>query len=118
LFRTFLSYYEFLFNLKFNKFLYVVELVIKGIGYKFEKKSPSILQIKVGYSHLVYYIFPYTVSFVIVKNYLALFSFYSPFLGSIGSEIRGFRVPNIYSGKGIRYINEVVKQKEGKKRQR
>ncbi len=90
-------------------------LDIIGVGYRCELKG-QYLVLSLGYSHPIYYEFPQGVTGEVLDKGLKiqLKSHDKTLLGSVAAEIRGFRPPEPYKGKGIRYSGEKVKQKEGK----
>lgn len=115
--KTFLSYLYILSNLRTSRILYLSELFIYGVGYKFEKINSRVLKISLGYSHYIYYLFPSDTGFLILKKYLAVFGYNQIIVGHMARQLRSFRAPSIYTSKGIRYVNEIINRKEGKKRQ-
>lgn len=103
-------------------FGYVLFLKLIGLGYKFSlypsKKfeEKSILSIKVGHSHKMKFFIPKSVGiFLFPRQTLALFSSEKEILGNLAHQIRSVRPPTPYKGKGIRFLNESIVLKEGKK---
>lgn len=91
-------------------------LEFKGVGYKVALKGTK-LDMVIGFSHNVEYDLPKDVKAEIVSpTELKLSSANKELLGLVASEIRAFRVPEPYKGKGIRYKDEYVRRKEGKKK--
>ena len=91
-------------------------LEFKGVGYKIALKG-SKLDMVIGFSHNVEYDLPSEVKAEVVSpTELKLTSANKELLGLVASEIRSFRVPEPYKGKGIRYSDEYVRRKEGKKK--
>ena len=91
-------------------------LEFKGVGYKIALKG-SKLDMVIGFSHNVEYDLPKEIKAEIVSpTELKLSSANKELLGLVASEIRAFRVPEPYKGKGIRYKDEYVRRKEGKKK--
>lgn len=95
------------------------KLKINGIGYKvdiIETSLFSLLQLKLGFSHFIYYKIPKN---IIIKSYksnkLIILGHDYKLITSIAAKIRNFKVPEVYKGKGILYVNEIIKLKEGKK---
>ncbi|PKN46371.1 MAG: 50S ribosomal protein L6 [Deltaproteobacteria bacterium HGW-Deltaproteobacteria-17] len=90
-------------------------LDIIGVGYRCEMKG-KFLVLSLGYSHPIYFEFPQGVTGEVLEKGLRIMikSHDKTLLGSVAAEIRGFRPPEPYKGKGIRYTDEKVKQKEGK----
>ncbi len=91
------------------------ELVVEGIGYKFEKKGSDI-SVTVGYSNPVVYNVPSDVEVNVAKDKVSLevIGIDKARVGHIASEIRIIRPPEPYKGKGIRYKGEHINRKVGK----
>ncbi len=89
-------------------------LEISGVGYKAEKQGNK-LNMSLGYSHPIIYEFPKDVTFTIEKDrFITLESCDKQLVGQIAANIRKFRKPEPYKGKGIKYSDEVIIMKEGK----
>lgn len=89
------------------------KLEINGVGYKVELKG-RILVVNAGYSHPVEYNLPEGIDCNIEKNLMTFTGIDKQLLGSVGDEVRKIRKPEPYKGKGIKYIDEVIRRKEGK----
>jgi large subunit ribosomal protein L6 len=89
------------------------QLEINGVGYKAEIKGPKIV-LSLGYSHPVEYQLPEGVAAKVDKNMLILSSIDKEKLGGAAAEIRSFRPPEPYKGKGIKYVEEHILRKAGK----
>lgn len=90
------------------------KLEIIGVGYKAEMKSQTLVM-NLGFSHLVEYVPPKGVSITVDKNTkLTISGSDKEAVGQTAAVIRGFRPPDAYKGKGVRYENEVVRLKAGK----
>jgi large subunit ribosomal protein L6 len=88
-------------------------LELIGTGYRAELKGTTLV-LHLGYSHPIEYPLPKT---IIAKIEGSRIHFESPdkqLIGQVAAEVRSFRPPEPYNGKGVRYIGEVVKQKAGK----
>ena len=92
------------------------KLVLNGVGYR-AKASGNTVSLTLGLSHPVSYVLPEGVSAetpsqteVVVKG------FDKQAVGQAAAEIRSFRPPEPYKGKGIRYADEHVRRKEAKKK--
>ena len=91
-------------------------LELNGTGYK-AMVSGKILKLSLGYSHDINYDIPEDVKIQCPKpNVIKLFSHNKELLGKIASEIRSYRKPEPFKGKGIKYQNEFIFRKEGKKK--
>ena len=89
------------------------QLEINGVGYKAEIKGPKIV-LSLGYSHPIEYTLPEGISAKVDKNMLILSGIDRQALGAATAEIRSFRPPEPYKGKGIKYIEETIIRKAGK----
>jgi large subunit ribosomal protein L6 len=94
------------------------ELLIIGTGYKAETSGKKIV-LNLGFSHPINYAIP---EGIVVKTkqdktglILSITGNDKETVGQIASEIRGYRPPDSYKGKGVRYRNEIVRLKAGKK---
>ena len=90
------------------------KLEIQGIGYKAEVKG-SVLNLNLGYSHPVEFPFPTGVSVKVDGGTkLTVLGIDREAVGQAAAEIRAFRSPDSYKGKGVRYVGERVRLKAGK----
>jgi len=90
-------------------------LDIVGVGYRAGMKG-SDLEIIVGYSHPVVVTPPESISFEVPAPTTILVKGISKEqVGQVAADIRAIRAPEPYKGKGIRYANEVVRRKVGKR---
>ena len=91
------------------------KLELRGVGYR-AKASGKSLELTLGFSHPVVYELPNEVEVEIPsQTEIILRSFNKQVLGQVAAEIRSFRPPEPYKGKGVRYSDEYVKRKEAKK---
>ena len=91
------------------------KLEINGVGYRV-KVSGTKLELSLGYSHPVNYDLPEGITAEAPTNTeLVLSSINKQLLGDVASEIRSFRPPEPYKGKGVKYSDENIKRKESKK---
>ena len=92
------------------------ELELRGVGYRAQMKG-SDLSMQLGYSHDVDYTPPAGISIEAPKPTSIIVSgIDKQQVGQVAAEIRAFRKPEPYKGKGVRYVGEYVRQKEGKKK--
>lgn len=89
------------------------ELEINGVGYTWELAG-SKLVVKAGYSHPVEYELPKGIEGKANKNALTISGTDKHLVGSVAAEIRKIRKPEPYKGKGIKYMDEVIRKKAGK----
>lgn len=99
---------------------FFIELRTEGVGLKFMRFSlaPQLLSLTLGHSHSILYNLPKAIKFRCLKYRLFLFCNRLPLLTTIAHRIRGYRPPDPYKGKGVKYMSEVLKIKPGKQRQR
>jgi large subunit ribosomal protein L6 len=90
------------------------ELEIIGVGYKAEVKGNKVV-FNLGYSHQIVFPFPEGIKISVEKNTsLAVTGSSKEAVGQAAAEIRGFRPPDSYKGKGVRYKGEHIRIKAGK----
>lgn len=92
---------------------WVRELEINGVGYRAEVKGES-LNMVLGYSHPIDYKLPKGVAAKVDKNRIILSGADKEVLGQTASELRKMRLPEPYKGKGVKYVEEVIRRKAGK----
>ena len=91
------------------------KLEINGVGYR-AKLQGSKLELSLGYSHPVFYDLPEGVTAELPsQTEIVLKSMEKQKLGQVAAEIREFRPPEPYKGKGVKYADEHIKRKESKK---
>ena len=90
------------------------ELQINGVGYRVQKQGNN-LNLSLGYSHPVIYEAPQGITFDVPNaNTIIVKGINKELVGQIAAEIREKRAPEVYGGKGIKYITEVISRKVGK----
>ena len=89
------------------------QLEINGVGYKAALKG-KVLELALGFSHPINYDIPEGVEVTIDKNIITLKGSCKQQIGQIAAEIREFRPPEPYKGKGIKYSDERIIRKAGK----
>ncbi len=91
-------------------------LEINGVGYK-AAVNGNILTMYLGYSHDIKYIIPKGVEIKCPKpTQIDIFGFDKQLVGEVAALIRGLRKPEPYKGKGVKYSDEVIVRKVGKKK--
>ncbi|MBI65051.1 MAG: 50S ribosomal protein L6 [Candidatus Marinimicrobia bacterium] len=91
------------------------ELELNGVGYTAEKKGDFLL-VNAGYSHPVYLYIPDGINIEVPSaTSIVVKGISKQNVGDIASKIRSIRKPEPYKGKGIKYIDEVIRRKAGKK---
>ena len=95
---------------------FTVRLEINGVGYRAAVEG-KILKLQLGYSHDILYPIPQGITIVCEKpTAVAVSGADRQRVGQIAAEIRSYRKPEPYKGKGIKYENEIIVRKEGKKK--
>lgn len=93
-------------------------LEVNGVGYRAQVQG-STLKLQLGFSHDVNFPIPSDVKIAIEGdrgNVIAVSGADKQRVGQIASNIRGYRPPEPYKGKGLRYTDETILRKEGKKK--
>lgn len=93
---------------------FIKELEINGVGYRANVQG-DIVNLSLGYSHPIKYQIPEGITVVSPKpTLLQISGFDKQLVGQVAAQIRQFRSPEPYKGKGIKYQDEVIRRKEGK----
>ncbi len=92
------------------------DLAITGVGYRAQVQGKN-LQLALGFSHDVVYPIPEGIDIVCAKpTEISIAGTDKQRVGQVAAEIRDFRPPEPYKGKGVRYADEFIVRKEGKKK--
>ncbi|CAL4323238.1 50S ribosomal protein L6 [Buchnera aphidicola] len=101
-----------------NGFLKKLKLI--GVGYRASLSNfnnINMIVMSLGYSHDIKYILPKGVNVNISsQTEITVFGIDKQLIGQVAANLRNFRIPDAYKGKGVRYIDEIVKIKEAKKK--
>ena len=90
-------------------------LLLVGVGYR-AKANGKKLELTLGFSHPVHYDLPDEVEVETPsQTEVVLKSHDKQILGQVAAEIRAFRPPEPYKGKGVKYADEIIRRKEAKK---
>jgi len=90
------------------------ELDIVGVGYKAAMDGAK-LRLDLGYSHPIFYEAPEGITIAVEKNtHVVVTGFDRQLVGQVAADIRKFRKPEPYKGKGVQYTGEVIRRKAGK----
>jgi large subunit ribosomal protein L6 len=91
-------------------------LEISGVGYRAAVQGRS-LQVQLGYSHDIVYPIPEGITIAVPRpTEVVVSGIDGQKVGHVAAEIRAFRKPEPYKGKGVKYSKEVIFRKEGKKK--
>ena len=88
-------------------------LEIHGTGYRAAVQGTKLV-LNLGHSHPIEYAIPKGITAAVDQNRIVLSGADKELLGQVSAEIRRFRPPEPYKGKGVRYLNEHVRRKAGK----
>ena len=92
------------------------KLEIQGVGYRAAVQGKN-LNLQLGFSHDVAYPIPQGITITAEKpTMLTVSGADKQLVGQVAAEIRAYRKPEPYKGKGVRYAGEYVRRKEGKKK--
>ena len=93
------------------------ELEISGVGYRATMNGPNTLKLALGYSHDVNFAVPAGVTVTAPKQTeIVIEGIDAQLVGQVAANIREWRGPEPYKGKGIKYKGEFIFRKEGKKK--
>ncbi|ACL30299.1 50S ribosomal protein L6 [Buchnera aphidicola str. 5A (Acyrthosiphon pisum)] len=97
---------------KFSK-----KLQLSGVGYRVSITKDNIINMSLGYSHIITYHLPKGINAEnLSPTEIIIQGIDKQLVGQIAANLRSYRTPEPYKGKGIRYSNEVVRIKEAKKK--
>ena len=92
------------------------ELEVNGVGYRAQIKGKDLV-LQLGHSHEIRHQIP---EGIVIKcetqNEISIFGIDKQIVGSIAAKIRSYRPPEPYKGKGVKYKDEIILRKEGKKK--
>ncbi|MCZ6168709.1 50S ribosomal protein L6 [Campylobacter ureolyticus] len=89
------------------------KLEVNGVGYRAAVKG-NVLELNLGFSHSINYKLPEGVEAKIEKNIITISGYNKQNVGQVAAEVREFRPPEPYKGKGIKYVDERIIRKAGK----
>ena len=89
------------------------QLEINGVGYRAAMKG-KVLELNLGFSHPINFEPPKGIEISVDKNVVTIKGDDKQQVGQVAAEIRGFRPPEPYKGKGIKYLEEHIIRKAGK----
>jgi len=89
-------------------------LELRGVGYRAQVQGQK-LNLSLGFSHPVVYDVPVGIEAKVEKSQIIISGIDKQKVGQVAAEIRAYRPPEPYKGKGVRYVGEYIAMKEGKK---
>jgi large subunit ribosomal protein L6 len=91
-------------------------LEIEGVGYRCALQGKELV-LQLGFSHEIRYAIPEGITITVDKQTsVKIAGIDKEQVGQVAAEIRGYKPPEPYKGKGIRYVGEYIVRKEGKKK--
>ncbi|QFQ32311.1 50S ribosomal protein L6 [Buchnera aphidicola] len=97
---------------KFSK-----KLQFSGVGYRVSITKDNIINMSLGYSHPILYSLPSSIEVEYVSSTeIIIKGVDKQLVGQVSANLRSYRKPEPYKGKGIRYSDEIVRVKEAKKK--
>ncbi|MBY0376871.1 50S ribosomal protein L6 [Patescibacteria group bacterium] len=93
---------------------YTKKLILEGVGFKSEVKGKE-LHLALGFSHPVVVKIPDGLTTTAEKNLITITGIDKEAVGSFAASVRALKKPEPYKGKGMRYDDEVIRRKQGKK---
>ncbi|MFA6273862.1 MAG: 50S ribosomal protein L6 [Candidatus Paceibacterota bacterium] len=93
---------------------YQKKLILEGVGFKSEVKGKE-LHFALGFSHPVIVKIPEGITATAEKNNLTFVGIDKELVGNFTASVRALKKPEPYKGKGMRYEDEVIRRKQGKK---
>ena len=93
---------------------YEKKLIVEGIGFKGDVSGTKLV-FRLGFSHPVEVQIPKELKVTSEKGIITISGINKDLVGSFSAGIRALKKPEPYKGKGIRYSDEVIRRKEGKK---
>lgn len=92
---------------------YEKKLELNGVGFKVALAGNG-LALSLGFSHPVTFVIPQGIQANIEKNLITLTGIDKQLLGETAAQLRRLKPPEVYKGKGIKYLEEVIRRKAGK----
>lgn len=90
------------------------KLILEGIGFKSEVKGDKIVM-ALGFSHPVEVLIPEGLTVTAEKNNITVTGIDKEMVGGFAAKLRSLKKPEPYKGKGMRYSDEIIRRKQGKK---
>jgi large subunit ribosomal protein L6 len=92
---------------------YEKKLEINGVGYRAAVKG-KVLELQLGHSHPINFEIPEGIQIAVEKNIVSVKGIDNQLVGQVSADIRSFRPPEPYKGKGVKYVEERIIRKAGK----
>ncbi|WP_343190250.1 50S ribosomal protein L6 [Buchnera aphidicola (Mollitrichosiphum nigrofasciatum)] len=93
------------------------KLQLVGVGYRVINIINNVISLSLGYSHIITYKFPNDIFIENTKpTEILIKGVDKQKVGQVAADLRSYRIPEVYKGKGIRYQDEFIRIKEAKKK--
>jgi len=92
---------------------YSRQLEVNGVGFKAVMVG-KVLNLALGFSHPINFDPPKGIEISVEKNIITISGFDKQLVGQTAADVRAFKKPEPYKGKGIKYTDEVIRRKAGK----
>jgi large subunit ribosomal protein L6 len=89
------------------------KLEINGVGYR-AAVNGNVLEMQLGFSHPIHFEIPEGISIAVEKNVITINGTDKQQVGQVAAKVRGYRPPEPYKGKGVKYSDETIIRKAGK----
>lgn len=89
------------------------QLEVNGVGYRAAVKG-KVLELNLGFSHPINYEIPENINITVEKNIITVAGPDKQLVGQVAANLREFRPPEPYKGKGVKYVDERIIRKAGK----
>ena len=93
---------------------YTKKLEVEGVGFKWEVKGKDIVM-ALGFSHPVIVAIPEGIQAITEKLTMTITGIDKEKVGQFAAQVRNYKKPEPYKGKGIHYVGEYIRRKQGKK---
>ena len=93
---------------------YEKKLIVEGVGFKSNVQGNKLVM-SLGFSHPVELTIPEGITATALKNVITISGIDKELVGQFAAKVKAKKKPEPYKGKGIRYENEVIRRKQGKK---
>jgi large subunit ribosomal protein L6 len=94
---------------------YKKDLELSGVGFTADASKIPFLILNLGFSHPIYFTIPKGIQIKTAKpTQISIEGIDKQQVGEVAAKIRSFRKPEPYKGKGVKYVNEIIRRKAGK----
>ncbi len=94
---------------------YIKKLEVEGVGYKWDAKSGTTVDMQLGFSHPINMPIPEGLTITTEGGKMSISGIDKELVGMFAAKIRSLKKPEPYKGKGIRYEGEKIRRKQGKR---